>query len=193
MIRMLLDNAAFSAYLAAATSVLSFAALFIFFAGVPVFGPINDGLTVIQMLALIPTFVALAFVLEPQANGPVRLLAMLAAASALSIAVMQMLLVLRLVAFETTLTPILLLGVVLGAWWLLSAAMSLGHPELPFGLTVAGLLTGISFLVIAVGFMRWGYDHPLTAIGFVVGGIALPVWAAWFGRLHNSGRITLVY
>ena len=59
MVSYLVNNAGTSAYLAAGFAIISFAALFIFFAGVTVFGPINDFLSIFQMLFLIPVALAL--------------------------------------------------------------------------------------------------------------------------------------
>lgn len=134
MVSYLVNNAGTSAYLAAGFAIISFAALFIFFAGVAVFGPINDFLSIFQMLFLIP--VALALYQLLRSTAPViSLLTTAGAVLALTtIAVLQILLVVRIVTFEFTLRPILILGVVLGIWWLAIGLLAFISGTLPSGL-----------------------------------------------------------
>lgn len=180
-----------SAVLAGIFSILSFLALFIFFAGVSVFGPINDALSVIQFLLLIPVFVVFHMIVRPQSGGIAVLITVTAVATLLAMAVMQSLLVLGRVGFQQTLRPILLLGFVLGAWWILTGLWSRDVAGVPEGHAWAGIITGVSFIVIAFGFLVFGQSHPITAIGFLVGAVALPVWALWLGRLIQSHQILL--
>ena len=96
---------------------------------------------------------------------------------------LQILLVVRIVTFEFTIRPILILGVVLGIWWLAIGFLAFNSGALPTGLAWTSIIVGVSFMVIAVGFWIDGPQHPLAAIGFLVGAIASPVWAIWLGRL----------
>lgn len=180
-----------SAVLAGVVSILSFLALFIFFAGVGVFGPINDALSVIQFLLLIPVFIAFHMIVRPQPGSTAGLITGVAVATLLAMAIMQTLLVFRQVQFEQTLRPILLLGLVLGAWWILTGLWSQEVAAIPSGLSWAGILTGISFIVIALGFLFFGHTHPMTALGFLVGAVAQPLWAIWLGRLLQTHPVLL--
>jgi hypothetical protein len=183
MVSFMVNHAGISAYLAAGFAIISFAALFIFFAGVAVFGPINDFLSIFQMLFLIPVALALHLMLRQTAPA-ISFLATAGAILALSIiAVLQILLVARVVTFEFTIRPILILGVVLGIWWLAIGILAFISGALPTGLAWTSIIVSISFMIIAVGFWIEGLQHPLAAIGFLVGAIALPVWAIWLGRL----------
>ena len=183
MVSYLVNNAGTSAYLAAGFAIISFAALFIFFAGVTVFGPINDFLSIFQMLFLIPVALALYQLLRSTAPT-ISLLTTAGAVLALAIiAVLQILLVVRIVTFEFTIRPILILGVVLGIWWLATGFLAFNSGALPTGLAWTSIIVGVSFMVIAVGFWIDGPQHPLAAIGFLVGAIASPVLAIWLGRL----------
>jgi hypothetical protein len=183
MVNYLVDNAGTSAYLAAGFAIVSFVALFIFFAGVAVFGPINDFLSIFQMLFLIPVVLALYQLLR--STAPVlSLLTTIGAVLALaSIAVLQIFLVLRIVTFDFTIRPILILGVMLGIWWLVVGVLIFISGTLPTGLGWISMIVGASFLIIAVGFWIDGPQHPMAALGFLVGAIASPVWAVWLGRL----------
>jgi hypothetical protein len=87
------------------------------------------------------------------------------------------------VSFEQTLRPILILGVVLGLWWLVTGVLALNGSILPSGLAWTGMIAGASYIVIAIGFWLSGPQHPLAAIGFLVGAVASPAWAIWLGRL----------
>ena len=189
MIRFFLENAAQSAYLAGISSILGFLALFIFFAGVSVFGPINDAISVFQMLLLVPVFVTVAAVLGERAQALVTVVTIAGCAAAIAIAAMQVLLVAGRVRFEQTLQPILLIGLALGAWWIVTGVLSLSHPAFPAGLSWAGIVCGLSFALIALAYLQWGPYHPATLVGFIAGAIAVPVWAIWLGRLIASSQI----
>ena len=183
MVSYLVTQAGTSAYLAAGFAIVSFAALFIFFAGVSVFGPINDFLSIFQMLFLIPVALALHRMLRQTAPEISFLVTAGAILALSSIAILQSLLVIQAVSFEQTLRPILILGVVLGLWWLITGMLAIIGSTLPSGLAWTGMVAGASYIVIAIGFWLSGPQHPLAAIGFLVGAIASPVWAIWLGRL----------
>jgi hypothetical protein len=189
MLRILIENAGISAYLAGVFSILAFIALFIMFAGIGIFGPINDALSIFQMLFLIPVFVMVHKIVGDQVPVIMGVLTVAAILALLAIAAMQTLLVLRQVRFEQTLRPILLLGFALAAWWVASGVLSFAEASMPNGLAWAAIASGVSFAVIAVGYLTVGPQYPLTAIGFLVGAIATPVWSIWMGRLLTSQQV----
>ena len=45
------------------------------------------------------------------------------------------------------------------------------------------LAAWISSLLGITGFWRGGERHPLTAAGFLISGILVPIWAIWIGSL----------
>lgn len=183
----LVQNASTSAYLAAAFTVIGFIALFIFFAVGGVFGPINDLASVFQFLFLIPVALALHRNLGEGAPGLSLAVTVAVVLVMLAIAVMQSALVLGFVKFEQTLRPILFLGIVLGIWWATTGILALNQTGFPTGWAWTGIVTGISYIAIAIGFWIGGQQNPMAAVGFVVGAIASSVWTFWIASLLSSG------
>jgi hypothetical protein len=174
-------------YLAGVAWILGFAALFIFFAVGGIFGPINDAISIFQFLFLIPVALALHRILglhAPTVSGMATVLGIMAM---LVIAFLQLLLVLGAVQLEQTLRPILLLGAIVGLWWLVTSIVGLARGALPAGPAWAGVVAGSAIIVTAIGFVLGGQQHPLSAAGFIVGAVAVPVWAFWLGRVLASG------
>lgn len=173
-----------STYWAAWVTIASTAALFIFFGGVGFMGPVNDLLSVFQFLLFIPAVLALYRILGPSNPGLSGLFSILAIIAMMTIALLQTALVLGTVNFEQTLRPILALGVLLGAWWMVVGQLSLSSGLFPDRLAWLALATGFFYILIAVGFWISGSpDHPLAAIGFLVSAITLPWWAFWLSGL----------
>jgi hypothetical protein len=182
---------AWSAYLAAVFSILGFLALFIFFAVGGVFGTINDALSVFQFLFLIPVALALYLTFRerwPALSGIVSLVAILAMGI---ITVLQIALVFGLVRFEQTIGTILIVGSFIGLWWIVIGILMRQEGLYPAGLGWAGIIAGASFIIIAIGFVLEGPQHPLAAVGFLFGAIAMPVWAFWLGRLWLNGSVSV--
>ena len=188
----LLVIAGWSAYLAAVVAIISYAALFVFFAVGGVFGPINDAASVVQMIFMLPVALALYFLFRPL--SPLISLAALvfATVAMVGIAILQALLVLRRVRYEQTLLPVLTLGGILGVWWILIGVQSLIGGMLPNGLRWASIAVGLSAILLVIGFRSGGERHPLAAIGFLTNAILVPIWLFWIGRVLLSGNAALV-
>jgi hypothetical protein len=182
MVAFLVQHAPLSAYLAGGAWIAGSIALIVFFAGVSVFGPINDAFSVFQFLFLIPVALALHQILGRHA--PVLSLgtAMGGIAAMLAVAVLQALLVIGRVSFEQTLKTILALTAVVGVWWLATSTVSLVHGALPAGLAWVGIVAGVASLVGMVGFWFWGYQHPLAVVGMLGVIVSAPVWAFWMAQ-----------
>jgi hypothetical protein len=187
MVDFLVRTAGKWAYLAGVAWILGFAALFIFYAVGGVFGPINDAISIFQFLFLIPVALALHRILGLHAPTVSGVATALGVGAMLVIALLQLLLVLGTVQFELTLRPILLFGAIVGLWWLVTSILGLARGALPAGPAWAGVVAGAAIIVTAIGFVLGGQQHPLSAAGFVVGAVAVPVWAFWLGRVFGSG------
>jgi hypothetical protein len=174
-------------YLAGVAWILGFAALFIFFAVGGVFGTINDAISIFQFLFLIPVALTLHRILALHAPTVSGVTAALGIGAMLAIAFLQLLLVLGTVQFEQTMRPILLLGAIVGLWWLATSSLGLARGTLPVGPAWAGVVAGAAIIVTAIGFVLGGQQHPLSVAGFVVGAVAVPVWAFWLGKVLASG------
>jgi len=153
----------------------------------------RDAATVFQFLFLIPVALALHRVLSERAPGLSLAVTIAAVLVMAAIAVMQAALVLGFVRFEQTLRPILVLGEVLGIWWLATGILALNQPGFPTGWAWTGIVTGLSYNAIAIGFWIGGQQNPLAAVGFVVGAISSSIWTFWIGWLLSSGQLAAPY
>jgi len=182
--------AGWSALVAAVATVTGAVTIVLFFARGGFWGPLNDASSVVLMLATIPVAflvaaieseVATTMVLAPTAVG---VLAMLA------VAVLQGLLVARRVTFEQTKRPVLLLGAVVGLWYLSVAAFA-GHTALDGLLGWLALVSGLGFIAIGYGFQAGGERHPLAAGGGVVLLIASTAFLGILGVRLVSGDLVV--
>ena len=182
--------AGWSALVAAVATVIGAVTIALFFARGGFWGPLNDASSVVLMLATIPVAflvaaieseVATTMVLAPTAVG---VLAMLA------VAVLQGLLVARRVTFEQTKRPVLLLGAVVGLWYLSVAAFA-GHTALDGLLGWLALVSGLGFIAIGYGFLAGGERHPLAAGGGVVLLIASTAFLGILGVRLASGDLVV--
>jgi hypothetical protein len=178
-----------SAYSSAAANIFGFVTLIAFFAVGEPFGVINDLTTVILALSMVP----LAFVLHklhqrtaPRLSFGAFVIGVLAMVSA---AVLQALLVLRLVKFELTLVAVPVAFGVIGVWLVLNSYFGRSSGILPKGLIRVGIIAGAAYVLVIVGFLLGGQQHPLAAVGGLTAVICYPIWAVWFGRLLLSGRV----
>jgi hypothetical protein len=178
-----------SAYVSAAANILGFVTLIAFFALGEPFGVINDLTTVILGLSMVP----LAFVLHklhrraaPRLSFGAFVIGVLAMISAV---VLQALLVLGLVEIGLTLVAVPVAFSVIGVWLVLNSYLGHSSRTLPSGLIWAGIVAGGAFVLVIVGFILGGQQHPLAAVGGLTAVICYPVWAIWLGRLLLSGRV----
>lgn len=186
-----LQTVGWSALINAVAGVTSFIALVLFFALGGLWGPINDALSVVWALSLIP----LAWLLL-QINRPVHPAWSMAAtfvgiASMLLFAALQFLLVVGVVRYEQTVNAIMILIGLAGAWQIGSGWMARGGGALPSRLVWALVASGLGLLLSAAGFWLGGAENPIAAVGFVVGMTAGTVWAAWLVRLLWAGSLPL--
>lgn len=182
--------AGWSALVAAAATGVGAITIVLFFARGGVWGVLNDASSVVLMLALIPVAILIAsiesetattLVLAPTAIG---ILAMLATA------ILQALLVARRVTFEQTKRPVLLLGAVVGLWYLSVAAFA-GHTALDGILGWLALVSGLAFIAIGYGFLAGGERHPLAAGGGILLLIASTAFLGILGVWLVSGELVV--
>lgn len=180
-----------SALVNAAAGVASFTALVLFFIVGGPWGPVNDVLSVMWALSLVP--LAAWFL---HANGPANpwlsgLSAALGIGSMLVFAVLQALLAAGQVRYEETVGAVMTLIGLIGVWLLVNALLARGHGVLPDGLTWAMLAFGLGLVISAAGFRLGGEQSPLAAGGYVLGAVAGAVWAGWLARWLLAGRLVI--
>ena len=181
--------AGWSAYLNAAMYIIILITLVLLFTLGGIWGPINDGASVIWALSFLP-IALVTYQLHRSVNAPVSLaITVLGIAAMLLFAVLQSLLVVGVVRFEQTIATIIGLGGVIGLFVLVNGLLArIGH-TLPSGMIWFMIAYGISTLLAVVGYWLGGQDHPLAAIGYLSGAIAGPIWTIWFGRLLLAEKV----
>ena len=159
--------------------------------GVSLFwGPVNDAFSVLWMLSFLPLAVLLARVNEPVMGRAVVVGTALAGAVAMLLfAVLQSLLVVRLVRFEQTFAAVVTLGGVLGLWLLANGLLALKGKTLPGGLAWISVVFGLSYILGTFGYWLGGYESPLLWVGAALGFLVGPVWAFWLGWLVLHGSL----
>lgn len=171
-------------YWAAWLSIASTAALFIFFGGIAFMGPVNDFLSIFQFLTLVPALFALRKLLSESSPAIINSVSTIALVAIVIFALLQAALVLGLVSFDQTLRAVLLMGSLIAIWWVALGAVSLNGNIFPQRWAWLVLISGIFYLLIAVGFWISGSpEHPLAAIGFLVATITVPWWLFWLSRM----------
>lgn len=109
----------------------------------------------------------------------------------LAASILQILLVLRVVKLELTLVAVPAAFGVVGVWLLLNSYLALANRTLPSGLAWVGMVAGVGYILVILGFLLGGQQHPLTAVGGLTAVISYPIWAIWIGALLLSGRLTM--
>lgn len=153
-------------------------------------GTANDALVMLQFLALVPVAVAL-----PSWLPPVRSVRIATAAGVVGmglVAVLQLLLILRVLTFD--LQVLLVVAAFLPVYGWVLAVSSAGHRSgaLPRSLTRFGLVQGVGFpvglVIFAAGLpFGWGSNAqlPFAVAGGVLAGLswlALPLWPLLLAR-----------
>jgi hypothetical protein len=179
--------AAWSAFAHAALSVFGLAALLLFFALGGFWGPLNDLLSVFWALTLIPVALLFYQLLRPLHTPPVLVVTIVGIAAMVAFAVLQFLLVVRLVAFEQTLNTIMVLFGVIGLTLIASALLARQAGTLPGRLFWSMLAYGAGYAVSSLGFWVGGSSSPLAAAGYLAAGIAGLVWGLSLGQWLANG------
>ncbi len=106
-------------------------------------------------------------------------------------AVFQSLLIIKAISFAQTaiLVPSAfgLFGVSLTIFGFLGRA----NAALPRRLILLSIIAGAGYVLVIIGIIVGGQEHPLTAIGGLIAVIGYPIWAIWFSRLVLSGKVTI--
>lgn len=179
--------AGWSAIVSALTTVVGFVTLILFFSLGQPWGTINDVSSVILAFALLPVLLAL-YTLHRQ-NAPAIALAVLVIGvlALLVAAAFQLLLIFNVIEFMQTAVIVPTAFGLFGTALVVYSALARTHGSLPNALAWLGIVAGVSYGLVIVGFILGGQEHPLTAMGGVTAVIIYPIFAVWFGRMLLSG------
>jgi hypothetical protein len=182
--------AGWSAWIAAAATVVGAITLMLFFSRGGRWGIANDASSVVLMLAMVPVALVLTIIALEVVMTAALVIGGLGIGAMLAFAVLQALLVVGRVTYEQTRIAIQALGAVVGVWYLLTA-VSTGSTDLPDGLRLAAAVAGAGFIAVGIGFAVGGQQHPLSAIGGVALFVASLVFFVWLGALLLSGGLAI--
>jgi hypothetical protein len=160
-----------------------------FWIGQP-WGTINDAAYLVMFLSLGPVMLAHYELGGIVPLWPARLSLGGAVAAVVAWAVVQVAFIVGLVQFDYDRAATgafalsSLLQAAIGLW--IAGASLLAGRWLPSGVRILGMLAGSGTVVMAVGMLLGGLNHPLTLAGGVGYGLVLPVWAWLLGRVFAA-------
>jgi len=169
------------AFASAVAALGTFVTGLLFFAQGGKWGPVNDGVSVLQMATTLPLVWPL-FVLTRDVSLIPSIVILVAGVIGTAIPmVTQTLLVTGVLSFETAnrigTPPATFMGL-----WLIGANLMALH-KIPLGLSIAGLAAGIGYVLLVTGFLIGRQKHPLFSIGSGVAIVGYVTWAIWFGTV----------
>jgi hypothetical protein len=185
----LLRVAGWAALLSVASNLLGLFTTFLFFATGD-FGPLADLPSLLWVAFTIPVALALHVLLRSQGPGLSLAAAAIGVLSFLVIGIYQALLVLGVLAFEQQSQIVITASGAVGVWLLLANYLALRGKVFPLGLIRAGLIAGVGFLLLAVGYWGWGLQSLVMLAGFFTSAVSYLLWQIWLGRwlLRSSQR-----
>ena len=178
-----LRMAGWSALINGVSSLAIALTLILLFTAGGFWGQVNDTISVVWVLTFLPLVWVFHHMHRPFAASVSLAAAVAAAAAVLLFASLQSLLVQGTVTFEQTIGAVVALGAVIGLWLMVNGLISLVALSLPSPLAWLTVAFGAGYVLSAIGFALGGQQHPLSAIGYLVGTVAGIVWAFWLGRL----------
>lgn len=179
--------AGWSAIVSAIATVIGFVTLVLFFSRGQPWGTINDVSSVILAFVLLPVLLAL-YTLHRQ-NAPAIALAVLVIGvlALLVAAAFQLLLIFNVIEFMQTAIIVPTAFGLFGAALVVYSTLARAHGSLPNALAWLGIVAGVSYMLVIVGFILGGQEHPLAAMGGLTAVTIYPIFAVWFGRMLLLG------
>jgi len=179
-------GAALAAYVVAGAAVVGLVTIGLFlWIGQP-WGTINDLALLVMTLALAPLMLAF-YELGGWTPTPLARLAQASGWLAVLIwSVSQLLMITGVATFDyrRAATGVFALQtvalIVIGLW--VAGANLLAGPWLSW-VRWLGVVSGLGFVVLGIGLLAGGVDHPLTLLGGIGSEVVLPIWAFLMARL----------
>ena len=189
--------AGWCAYLSAAMTVLGLVTLMIFFALISqqgignIWGPINDATSVILALTNIVLLVALHRLYRSVASMTSLVAVIVGVAAMLVAAVMQSLLILKVIAFAATAVAVPAAFGVFGAALIVYCLLARRAAAWSKRLVWFGILAGAGYVLTIVGWIACGTQSPIIYVGGLLAVICVTVLAIGFGRMLLSAKETI--
>lgn len=174
--------AGWSAILSAIATIVGAVTLVIFFSLGDPYGKINDvSSIVIAVMGIIVLFAL--HKLHQTVSYPLSITALTIGVLALLIAgAVQTIFVLGFIRLEQTSTAPYSFSV-FGISIAIHGYLAWIARSFPRGLAVWGMIAGLGYALVGLGFILGGPNHPLTYIGGALSVIAYPIWGFWLGRI----------
>jgi hypothetical protein len=137
-----------AAYASGILATVGLVFLILFFAGVPVFGPLNDIAVIIQYLLLLPIMFRIHSMLATRSQKLRAAALMVGLAGAIAVIVLQSMLVLGLVTFRRQITLVIPAFLICMLWFVLVERLGGSKGYVPAGTffsIMAGLVVGYPF------------------------------------------------
>ena len=174
--------AGWSAYLSAAATIIGFVTLILFFSVGQPFGTINDISSIVIALAILPVLVALHKLHHTFAPVVSLGALIIGIVSALTAALLQILFVFKVIPGNLSGEIVTMAFGVFGIALALFNYLAYSNKSFSLKFAIWGIVAGVGYVLVALGFLLGGQDHPLTYVGGLAAVVAYPVWAIWFGK-----------
>ena len=164
-------------YASAIATAATFVTGILFFVVGGLMGPVNDVAAIVQVVLMAAVAVILHKVLATAAPALSLAALVIVLISALVAAIGQSALILRIINFEQSMQIGLPAGVGFGIWLILVAFLFWRTEMFGMLLVILALLSGFSYIAIAIGYWRGGQSHPAFLSGSVIALLAYTGWA----------------
>jgi hypothetical protein len=204
--------ASWAAYLSGIAAILGMVSLLLFFGlestpnsgqGFHFWGPVSDICPIVQMASLLVVARALYLMQRSSAPGLSLIGSAIGIAGMLGVALLQFLLIIKVIPFEQEVGLVLIATAAVGAWLIFVNHLGRRQASLPSRLAWLGIAVGATFVLEPVmlsaagGAVAWRVfmsNYLLltgSAIVFLVSYVGFPVWAFWLGRVFLPANVTL--
>jgi hypothetical protein len=173
--------AGWSALVSAIATILGLVTLILFFFRGQPWGTLNDIISVILALSMLPVLLVLYSLHQLDAPG--------VSLATLVVGTLAMLVIFKVITFAQTSIVVPAAFGLLGIALMVFSYRAYASGTLPQGLVVLGIVAGAGYVLTIAGFLLGGEQHPLTGLGGLTAVISYPIWAVWFSRLLLSGRV----
>jgi len=180
-----------SAYLSAVATILGFVTIIAFFIVGQPFGTINDVSSAVLALSTLLVLFALYRLHRPVAPKASLAALVIGVIAMLVATALQILLIIKVIEFTQTGVAVPVAFGVLGVSLISYGYLAMTNGLLPRRLSMLAIITGAGYVMVILGFVLGGQEHPLAAIGGLMAVICYSIWAIWFGRLLASGRLAV--
>lgn len=174
----------------AIVTIVGLVTLTLFFTLGQPWGTINDISSVVLALSILPILVMLHHLHRHDAPAVSLVIFFIGVLAMLVVIVFQTLLIVRVIAFTQTAVVVPVAFGLFGASLMAYGYLAFAHEVFSRGLAVLGIIAGVGYAMVIIGFILGGQEHPLTAIGGLAAGVCYPIWAIWFGRMLLAGALT---